>query len=147
MRAATMLVLVLLSSTVSAQVYTWRDAAGNVHYSDTPPNNLDAKKIHAGPQSSPPTSAAPERSLAEKDMEFRKRKTESGEKQAKAEEERKKGEESKRNCADARNQLNALQSGQRMSRVNADGERIPLDDTMRTQEIEKARQAVKSWCK
>ncbi len=147
MRAVTILVLALLSSTVFAQVYTWRDAAGKVHYSDTPPTNMDSKKIHSGSQTSPVTSATTERSLAEKEMEFRKRKAESTEKQAKAEEDRKKSEESKRNCEDARNQLNALQSGQRMNRVNASGERISLDDTMRAQEIEKTKQAIKSWCK
>ena len=66
---------------------------------------------------------------------------------AKAEQERKDAEEGKRNCEDARNQLNALESGQRMSRVDASGERIPLDDEMRAQEIEKARKSVQSWCK
>lgn len=147
MRAVTMLVLALLSSSAFAQVYTWRDAAGKVHYSDTPPADMDAKKIHAGSQTSPAASAAPERSLAEKDMEFRKRKTESSEKQAKAEVDRKKSEESKRNCEDARNQLSALQSGQRMSRVNASGEHVSLDDAMRAQEVEKTKQAIKSWCK
>jgi hypothetical protein len=80
-------------------------------------------------------------------MEFRKRKAESDKSQAKAEQERKDAEEGKRNCEDARNQLNALESGQRMSRVDASGERIPLDDEMRAQEIEKARKSVQSWCK
>ncbi len=80
-------------------------------------------------------------------MEFRKRQTEAEKSRTKAEQDQKEAVESKRNCADARKQLTALESGQRMSRFNEAGEAIPLDDNMRAQEIEKARNAVQSWCK
>ena len=49
--------------------------------------------------------------------------------------------------AEKRLQLQALESGQRMSRVNEAGENIPLDDEMRAQETEQARKSVQSWCK
>lgn len=147
MRAVILLILVCLWGAATAQVYTWRDASGKVHYSDTPPPGADAKRVRAGTQGGTAGSAAPARSTAEQDMEFRKRKAESDKSQAKAEQEHKEAEENKRNCADARNQLNALESGQRMSRIDASGERIVLDDEMRAQEIEKARKSVQSWCK
>ena len=147
MRAFILLVLACVWGVAAAQVYTWRDASGKVHYSDTPPPGVDAKRMRAGTQTGTTGSAAPVRSTAEQDMEFRKRKAESDKSQAKAEQERKDAEEGKRNCEDARNQLNALESGQRMSRVDASGERIPLDDEMRAQDIEKARKSVQSWCK
>ena len=80
-------------------------------------------------------------------MEFRKRQTEAEKARAKADQEKGDAEDGKRNCEDARKQLNALESGQRMSRLNEAGESIPLDDEMRAQEIEKARKSVQSWCK
>ncbi|MDT3735689.1 MAG: DUF4124 domain-containing protein [Denitratisoma sp.] len=148
MRAITLLILACLATAASAQVYTWRDASGKVHYSDTPPPGVDAKRMRAGVQSdSAQTSGAAGRSLAEQEAEFRKRQAEAEKTRAKAAEERSTAEDNRRNCDDARNQLNALESGQRMSRIDSTGERIPLDDEMRAQEIEKARKSVQSWCK
>ena len=135
MRAVILLILACLWGVASAQVYTWRDASGKIHYADTPPSGA------ATP------SGAPARSVAEQDMDFRKRQTETDKARAKAESERKDVEDSKRNCEDAKRNLNALESGQRMSRLNEAGESIPLDDEMRAQETEKARKSVQSWCK
>lgn len=148
MRAIILLFLACACTAASAQVYTWRDASGNVHFSDTPPPGVDAKRIRAGAQSgATPPSGSAGRSIAEQEMEFRKRQAEAEKSRTKAEQDQKEAEESKRNCADARKQLSALESGQRMSRFNEAGEAIPLDDNMRAQEIEKARNAVQSWCK
>jgi hypothetical protein len=148
MRAIALLVLACLWTAASAQVYTWRDASGKVHYSDTPPPGVDVKKMRGGTQAgTPAASGTPARNLAEQDMDFRKRRAEAEKTQAKSEQEKKDSEESKRNCEQARNQLNALESGQRMSRINEAGEQIPLDDEMRAQEIDKARKSVQSWCK
>lgn len=133
----------------SAEVYTWRDAGGKIHYSDSPPPGVEAKKMRGGTSedTQPPAQAAPRRSLADQEMEFRKRKTEAEAAQAKADKEKSEAEESKRNCEQSRNQLQALESGQRMSRYNAQGETVVMDDDTRVQEIEKARKAVQSWCK
>ena len=148
MRAIILLILACAWTAASAQVYTWRDASGKIHYSDTPPPGVDAKKMRAGAQSgATPSPSVPARSLAEQDMEFRKRQTDADKARAKAEQEKNDAEDSKRNCEDARKQLNALESGQRMSRLNEAGEPIALDDEMRAQEIDKARKSVQSWCK
>lgn len=148
MRAIILLILACLWTVASAQVYTWRDASGKVHYSETPPPGVDAKKMRAGGQSdSAPASGAAGRSLAEQEAEFRKRQADAEKARSKAEQDRTTAEDNKRNCEDARSQLNALESGQRMSRVDASGERVPLDDEMREQEIERARKSVQSWCK
>lgn len=148
MRAIVLLILACLATAVSAQVYMWRDASGKVHYSDTPPPGVDAKRMRAGSQTdSAPATGAAGRSVAEQEVEFRKRQAEAEKARTKAEQERTAAEDNKRNCEDARNQLNALESGQRMSRVDSSGERIFLDDEMRAQEIEKTRKSVQSWCK
>lgn len=148
MRAILVLILACAWAAAAAQVYTWRDASGKVHFSDTPPPGVDARRMRAGATTEgASTSGNSGRSLAEQDAEFRKRRAEAEKARAKSEQERKDSEENRRNCEDARNQLRALESGQRMSRVDASGERIPLDDEMRAQEIERAKKAVESWCK
>lgn len=148
MRAIFLLILACLWTAASAQVYTWRDASGKVHYSDTPPPGVDAKEMRGGVQTgTTPASEAPGRSMAEQEVQFRKRQAEAEKARAKAEQDKKDAEDSGRNCEQARNQLNALESGQYMSRIDSTGARIPVDDEMRAQEIEKARKSVQSWCK
>lgn len=148
MRATAALFLALIATAaLGAEVYTWRDAGGKVHYSDTPPAGVDAKKMRGGASTDSSTPAASRRSLADQEMEFRKRRSEAEAAQAKAEKEKSEAEESKRNCEQAKSQLQALESGQRMSRPNAQGETVVMDDEVRAQEIERTRKAVQSWCK
>ena len=148
MRIIIPLILACLWTVASAQVYSWRDADGKMHYSDKPPPGVDAKKLRSGAQSGAGTpSSGATRSLAEQDLEFRKRQADAEKARAKAEQETKDAAENKRNCEQAKLELSALESGQRMSRLNEKGESIPLDDDMRAQEIDKARKSVQSWCK
>lgn len=130
----------------SGEVYTWRDASGKIHYSDTPPPGVDSKKMRGGTQA-PAPSSAPSRNLAEQEMEFRKRQSESEKARSKAEKEKGDADEARSNCEQAKRQLQALESGQRMARVNEAGENIPMDDEMRAKEIEQSRKSVQSWCK
>jgi hypothetical protein len=64
----------------------------------------------------------------------------------KAEAERKESVAKSANCERARENLRALESGQRISRTNAQGEREYIDDAARARETESARQAVTDWC-
>jgi len=149
MRAITGMLLAILATLAWAgEVYTWKDASGKIHYSDTPPPGVSSKKLRAGSSSgSAAGQPAATKGLAEQEMEFRKRKTESDQSRAKAEKEQSDSAEAKSNCEQARRQVQALESGQRMSRINEAGEQVPLDDDMRAQDLDKARKAVQSWCK
>jgi hypothetical protein len=51
------------------------------------------------------------------------------------------------NCQRARTQVATLESGQRMARVNAKGEREVLDDKARAEELAQARDAAASNCR
>jgi hypothetical protein len=48
-----MLGWVLLSSVAAGQVYQWRDASGNVHFGDAPPEGVEADAIDLPPGPSP----------------------------------------------------------------------------------------------
>lgn len=145
-RALLFVIAVLAAGTVSAQIYTWRDASGKVHYSDTPPPGTEAKQMRGGV----PTGAdggAQRRSQNEQEQEFRKRSSEAAEKKAKSEKELAEKEARKQDCESARAQLQALESGQRVTRFNEKGETVFLDDAERAQEIERTRKIVAQQCK
>jgi len=150
----------------AAEIHQWRDAQGRIHYSDTPPLGQDTKTVPPAPK--PPTKvpaptgdAAPAASgeapkagepakpktMAERELEFRQRRAAAAEASTKADQERQQEAERQRTCERARNQLTALESGQRMSRYGGDGERVVLDDAARVEEVERSRKFVESACK
>lgn len=139
----------VFASAASAQTYKWRDSAGRIQYSDTPPP-AGAKDVQRLRKAVAPAAAAPApaaKSVAEQDAEFKKRLVEREEaraKQAKAAEEEAFRE---RNCAQAKAQLAALESGARLMQLNEKGERVPLEDSQRERAKADMQKAVDSWCK
>ncbi len=133
--------------------------AARSHVSDTPPpRDIPSKDILQQPELvvrkpvAPPPAASAASAVAAKPsvdpaLEERKRLAEQ-EQAARA-----KGEEQKAaaarqdNCRRAREQLATLDSGQRIARVKADGEREYLDDAARAQESQRARQVISSDCR
>ena len=156
MRRASLLVLAMMITVpATAQVYQWHDAEGRVQYSDLPPPGVDAKAVRPALKpaaadaatGSAAADAAKPKTWAEKELEFRQRRAEAAETQAKAEQESSKDAERQRACEQARNQLAALRSGQRIARFNSDGEREYLDDAGRAGEIERTQKYADSVCK
>lgn len=156
--AALLLALAASAAAGEGEIYTWKDKDGRINYADNPPpgntpartlSGRNAEKAPAPSVTSDTPAAAPrtQPSAAEQELEFRKRRAEAADNQAKADKVKAEAEERRRNCERARNQLAALESGQRMARVNEKGEREFLDDTQRAQEIESARKSADSWCK
>ena len=141
-----------------AQVYKWVDENGKVRYGDTPPPKAKAKVIAtpgARSPAAPPAAANAGKANdakkgpltpAEQEMEFRKRVKEAQESAAKAEKESKEKEARQQNCESARAALRNYQSGQRIARTNAEGERYFLDDAQVAEEASRAQQAVSQWC-
>ncbi len=142
---ALLLFALFTSAAAAADIYTWKDKQGQVHYSDNPPPAPTS--VRTLDQSAPPPAAAQRSSVADQELEFRKRRAAASEAQAKADQEKAAAAEKRRNCEVARGQLTALESGQRIVRTRTDGEREYLDDAQRTAEITRARKAVSDWCK
>lgn len=146
MRGLTALALVFLATAAGADVYTWKDASGKIHYSDAPPPGVDARRV--GPAAAPPAAAGEQkRSLAEREAEFRKRRAESEEQRAKADKEKADAERRAKACEDARRQLTALESGQRVARYSESGERVFLDDSEREAATADTRRLIRDSCK
>jgi len=144
------------SAGVSAQAYKWKDANGHTRYGDTPPPGVAATQIR-GPSRIPapePAEAKDEKAdkagKAEKpltpEQAFRKRQQDRAAAEDKAAKERADAEAKKSNCQTAQTQLRLLESGQRVSTLNAAGERVYLDDGQRAAETARAQKAVSDWC-
>lgn len=149
------LVAALLATAAQAQ-WTWRDKDGRINASDRPPpRDVPDKDILSRPAaraparaaSAPAAAAAPASSPAERELLARRKAAEAEQAaKAKADEERAAAQRAE-NCRRARSQLAALESGQRMARMNDKGEREILDDKGRAEEQRRAREVIGSDCR
>ena len=151
----------LLSAPAEAQ-WKWRDGRGQIHISDIPPpRDVPDKDVLQRPEvavrkpapppvvaaSAPAAAVAPAKAPVDAELEERKRKAEQDQAaRAKADEQRAAAVR-KDNCQRAREQLATLDSGQRIARIKADGEREILDDEARAKETRRAREAIASECR
>lgn len=170
MRPAILLFALLTALPAAAQIYSWKDKDGKMQYSDIPPTQGEVKTLRGGtpkpvPQSATPSGEAAEngvqpapassnpaeasskpKTLAERELEFRQRRAAEAEAQAKAEKELADAAERQRACEQARNQLTALSSGQRVSRFSATGEPQILNDAERAEEASRVQKQVEHFC-
>ncbi len=158
--ATGLLALLLLPSPAAAQ-YQWRDAQGKMVFSDQPPPaSIDRSQVlrepdpartaaaRAATAAQPPATSTerPPASLADRDMAFRKRQMEQQEAARKLAAEQAKAQEKKTACADNRDTIRTLESGMRVSRVDANGERSFLSDAERNERLRTARRNASSGC-
>lgn len=147
-----------------AQTYQWKDGSGRTIISDTPPPGApkSARTLGGPPQKAAigiedsetaPTEKKSEKpveaqkSMAEKDLDFKKRQQEAREKADKEAKEQKMAADKRENCERARRSLAALEANQPIATFNEKGERQILDKAQREQEVARTRQAVADTCK
>jgi len=149
-------------ATAAMAQYVWLNEKGVKQYSDVPPPaSVPNSKILKSPGGVPRADDAAQaeadaakneadkpaaKSVAEQNAEFEKRRAEQAEKDKKAATQAKQDADRKKNCELARNYNRALGSGQRISRLNAAGERVYLSDQERAQE-ERENQRALADCK
>ncbi|WIT10479.1 DUF4124 domain-containing protein [Paucibacter sediminis] len=157
------LALLALAGTAQAQ-WKWRDARGNVQYSDLPPPPGVAEKdilqrpvnqrqrivvtpvgIGAANAASAPAAAASAPARPDPDAAARK-KQEQEQAAQRAEEDRKLKAQKAENCKTAQGQLRLLEDGVRISRKDERGERVFLDDQQRAEETKRARAIIAVDC-
>lgn len=140
-------ILVLLSGTVYGQLYKCVGPSGNVEYASVCPPGT--RQQDTGIRNTPGagTAAAPQKSVAERDADFRKRQMEKQETAAKQEKKSAEEEQHQRSCESSRSYLASLKSGARISRTDPmTGERSFLEDADRAREIDVAQRAVDASC-
>jgi len=139
--------------------WAWRDESGRTVYSDRPPppniksdqilrqgtqtfGNADQASDAKGDAKDP---KAP-KSLAEREMEFRKRMQESADAEKKAAETQARNDQKAAECERMRGYLRALQEGQRIARTDAQGNREILDDAQRANEVRRVQEGLSNTC-
>ncbi|MDR0775108.1 MAG: DUF4124 domain-containing protein [Azonexus sp.] len=159
MKPTAALVLGIISalalSTAHAEIYQWKDASGRTVVSDTPPSGSAAKEANVIGKQQPVVKgevagekpADAPKSVAEKDLDFKKRQQEARDKADKEAKEQKAEADRKENCERARRNLAAIESGYGVSAFDEKGERKMLDEAQRKQEMERYREFVAQSCK
>lgn len=134
MKVAAAGLLVCLSATSAwAQVYKCVDARGVTHYADKPTAGCANAKVDIRP--SPPISgrlSPPVEDTAQQDADFKRRQAERADAQ-RAEQERR--ATLQRRCAELRYEQARLSSGRRIAQLNAQGERVFMDDDVRARRL------------
>jgi hypothetical protein len=138
-----------IATGVAAQQFRWVDKDGRVQYGDTPPPGVKATRLKPPPGTAPAPAAAAkkdgEKALSP-DAAFRKRQQEREDAEKKSAQASADADRKRQNCASAQAALRTIQSGQRMSTTNTQGERVYLDDAQIAGERARAEQAVASNC-
>lgn len=151
-RLITTILALALSAAATAQTYKWTDSTGRTQYGDTPPgdaSNVTRLRGASASASAPAAASSP----AGKDkpltpeQAFQKRQQERAEADQKAAQERAQAEQNRVNCEQARASVRQLESGQRVSTINAAGERVYLDDSQRADQLARAQRSAAEWCK
>ncbi|MFZ4625273.1 MAG: DUF4124 domain-containing protein [Rhodoferax sp.] len=157
----------LLSMGASAQ-WLWLDKDGRKVYSDrAPPATVLEKDILKRPGqarantagdadivppaaalvSAPRPASAPQPTALDKELAERKKKAEQLEADKRKAEEAKIAQARAENCTRAKSAKMGLDSGIRLSRINAQGEREVLDDAARAAEASRVQSIIESDCK
>jgi hypothetical protein len=143
---------VLFASAAAAQQFKWVDQNGKVQYGDVPPPGVNAQRLRPPPTGSAPAPAA----AAKKDDKggkalspeaaFRKRQEDAQKDREKEEKSEQEATARRENCTRAQEQLRQAESGQRIARTDAKGERFFLDESQLTQETARLRGIVQQSC-
>lgn len=147
MRLAALVTLLVVPLFATAQVYSWRDANGKIHYSDQPPSErgVSSRRIGAPTDESDDVPIAA-KNAAERKETAAKQAKEAGEKAAQAERDRAEDAQRQENCQRARQNLAGIESGIIRYRMTESGEREALDGSARDAELASARNAVDVNC-
>jgi Domain of unknown function (DUF4124) len=150
-----LLIGLALAGAAQAQIKCWTTADGKRACGDAPPAGAKVTTVRgasAPPDGAPATAAsakdAPKgpQTAAEKEQDYRKRQGEAQKAAAKAEQEQQDAAAKKENCDRSRETLRSLESGERIQRTDAKGERYIMEDAQREQETVKARTLVQQAC-
>jgi hypothetical protein len=139
--------LYALPAATHAQIMKCIGPGGRVEFASTCPPGTKAENtgIRNAPSAAP---SSPQKSLTERDADFRKRQTEQQEAAKKAEEKKQEDIDRRQNCEAAQSYLRSLQSGNRIGKLDPKtGERVFLEDSEREAETARAQRAVDTNCK
>ncbi|MGH8502812.1 MAG: DUF4124 domain-containing protein [Gammaproteobacteria bacterium] len=141
--AAAALLICLSAANAQTAVYKWTDAEGQVHYSQTPPEGVDATLIELG--APPPSAGRPDERLQERIEGFEQRRQAREASQIEQAEKKTADKIRAENCRRARDHLAAIESHGQVSLREGDSYRR-LTEEERQAEISQAQGHIKEFC-
>ena len=139
-------ILALVASGAQAQgVYCWTTKDGKKACGDTPPPGVKPATVSTPPAPTAPAASKPG-TKPDPGMESKKREMEASKSREKEQQAQEQAQAKADNCDRARGALRILESGQRISRVDKDGERYYLEEKEIEAETQRARDTVQKNC-
>ena len=136
----------LLSFTAYADINKWVDENNQIHYSDQPaPSNV--KKVPINSSSESASDVPAQKTLAEREADFRKTQKAKKEAETEAAKQREDDQAKQQYCEEAKNNVRTLESSPRISTYDSKGELVYMDDAVRNQRLEEARKGINKHCK
>lgn len=139
----TAVALAVLATQAFSQIYKWKDAAGVMHYSDTPPPSGSAQVVKT---KDTPVSAVPSGGNKSVTASAAKASTPPSAASKAASSAQAQPEKNPKACQDARRRKSLLESGGRIQVVNEKGEVEFISQEQRTSEINQADKAIQQNC-
>ena len=142
--------LLVFSIVANGELYKWVDNNGKTQYTDQPPPAGVAKtekklEIKLAPiQPADDKAEKVRKSLAERELDFKKRFAAKEQEEMKQQKEIK---ESKENCTQAQSKLKLYQEAPKLTVSDGKGGIVRADDAARQKGIKEAQKEIKSYCK
>jgi len=142
----------LFYSAQAAEIYKWVDSEGNVHYGERPPAH-GAKQLNIRPSGSSIDDNEPATSPAKTDPKTQRDKmikAMEGDRLARQEKKQKQHEQQqkrKMQCAQAKDTLRRYTRASSLYKLDADGNRIALPESVKQQQTKSLVADIKKWCK
>ncbi|MDR1646504.1 MAG: DUF4124 domain-containing protein [Zoogloeaceae bacterium] len=143
---STVFLAITVAVPVHAQVYKWKDASGQTVISDTPQPGSGKPVVRPPANGAPAATQEAPKSLADQEMDFKKRQQTQQEAAAKAAQDQTQANSKQANCERVQKNKAMLESGQRMRTMGPDGKPVYIDDQQRQQEIDRANKALTENC-
>ena len=135
----------VLAAGVGAEIYTWVDAQGNVHYSDKP-EDASATRVAIESRRTDPERVAAENERRRKAASKRRKQREAGGQDQTSQSPEDLAAQRAANCARFRQNLQVYTESRRLYRDLGGGEREWLSDSEMVEAREQARADVEEWC-
>lgn len=137
---------VLLSPAVAAgvNIYKWVDDEGNVHYTQSPPQDRSSELLAPAPGPADPREAI--EALDEMHRKADEMRQQRLDRQSEQQREQDLASRKRANCEQARNRLEQLRTSQRPYTMDASGERVRMSEEQRAAAIRQAEANVAENC-
>jgi hypothetical protein len=138
--------LVTVVTASRADICRWRDPEGRVHYSAFAPEGMECERTVRQSLQTAGTTTPTAQDYRQQEMEFRRRRIARMEADERAAQEKQERDRLNDACREARGRLAWLQSGGRVARIDASGERSFLDEAEVGREASTLRDRISQMC-